>query len=116
MNTERSRPQPITFNATQLQTLRARLQGRALVADDEGYDTARQTWDTKNFDQHPAIIVLPTVTADVLAAVTFAHEHDLPIAVQGGGHGQPYPADGALLVNFANMSGVQINARQLQRG
>jgi len=110
MNTEPSRPQPIIFDLTHLQTLRTRLQGRALVPGDEGYDSARQTWDAKTFDQHPAIIVLPAVTSDVLAAVTFAREHNLPIAVQGGGHGHPYPADGALLVNFANMTGVQIHA------
>jgi hypothetical protein len=93
-----------------VQTLQARLQGKVLVPGDEGYDRARLTWDAKTFDQHPAMIVLPAVSSDVLAAVTFAREHDLPIAVQGGGHGHPYPADGALLVNFANMTGVQVNA------
>src|SRR5258708_3576082 len=90
MSTEYSLPQPIIFNTTHLQTLRAHLKGKALVAGDEGYDTARQTWDTKTFDQHPAIIVLPALAADVQAAVMFAREHELPIAVQGGGHGHPY--------------------------
>ncbi len=66
--------------------------------------------DAKTFVQHPAIIVLPAVSADVLAAVIFAREYDLSIAVQGGGHGHPYPADGALLLNFAQMTGVQIDA------
>jgi len=110
VNTEPSKPQPIIFNPTRLQTLRTRLQGSVLVPGDEEYDTARQTWDAKTFDQHPAIIVLPTVAADVVAAVTFAQEYNLPIAMQGGGHGHPHPADGALLVNFANMTRVQIHA------
>src|SRR5690242_8448805 len=90
--------------------LRANLRGSVLVPGDVGYDAARRTWDATNFDQHPAIIVLPAVTADVLAAVAFAREHELPIAVQAGGHGHPYPANGALLVNFARMTRVQIKA------
>lgn len=99
----------VTFDPVNLQNLRARLQGSALVPEDDGYDRARLTWDTATFDQHPALIVMPAITTDVLAAVTFAREHALPIAVQGGGHGHPYPADGAILVNFANMTGLQIN-------
>jgi len=91
-----------------METLRARLQGSVLLPGDEGYERARQTWDAKTFDQHPAVIVLPARTADVQAAVTFAREHHLPVAMQGGGHGHPHPADDALLVNFANMIGVQI--------
>ena len=54
------------------------------------------------------MVVLPARASDVQAAVTFAREHNLPIAMQGGGHGHPHPADGALLVNFANMTDVQI--------
>ncbi|MBV9231865.1 MAG: FAD-binding oxidoreductase [Chloroflexi bacterium] len=109
MSIERSKSQAIRFDSTRLQTLRARLQGNVLVPGDEGYDTARQTWDAPTFDQHPAIIVLPAISADVQTAVNFAREYDLPIAVQGGGHGHPYPADGALLVNFANMTRLEIN-------
>ena len=98
----------MTFNPQHIEILRTRLQGEVLLPGDEGYERARQTWDTKTFDQHPAIIVLPTTTSDVQTAVTFAREYHLLIAVQGGGHGHPYPADGALLVNFATMTGVQI--------
>lgn len=110
MNAEYPQSQTVKFDKTHLQELRARLKGSALVAGDEGYDTACLTWDAKTFAQHPAIVVLPGVVADVQAAVRFAGEYNLPIAVQGGGHGHPYPADGALLVNFAHMTGVQVNA------
>ncbi len=100
----------ITFDPGRLEILRTRLQGSVLIPGDEGYDRARQTWDAKTFDQHPAMVIMPANTSDVQAAVTFAREYDLPIAVQGGGHGHPYPADAALLVNFANMTGVHISA------
>lgn len=110
MNDKQGRRKPITFDAKRLETLRAKLKGSVLIPGDEGYDKARLTWDVKTFDQHPAVVVLPAATSDVQAAVSFAREYDLPIAVQGGGHGHPYPADDALLVNFANMTTIHIDA------
>jgi hypothetical protein len=109
MTTEHSTLQPVTIHPDQLQALRARLRGDVFAPGDAEYDRARQTWDAKTFEQHPALVVLPATADDVQLAVTFAREHNLPIAVQGGGHGHPYPADGALLVNFARMTGIQIN-------
>jgi hypothetical protein len=108
MTTKQPESKPTTINSTHLQALRAQLQGAALVPDDEGYTAASQVWDAATFNQHPTLVVLPVISADVLAAVTFAREHNLPIAVQGGGHGHPCPADGALLINFARMAEVQI--------
>jgi CubicO group peptidase (beta-lactamase class C family)/UDP-N-acetylenolpyruvoylglucosamine reductase len=78
------------------------------VRGDEGYDGARRTWNVTTFEQHPAMVVLPSNAAAVVAAVVFAREHALPIAVQGGGHGHPRPADGALLLNFADMAAVRV--------
>jgi FAD/FMN-containing dehydrogenase len=97
-----------TFSSTQRQALRARVKGSVFVPGDDGYDTARQTWSGATFDQRPAMVVMPSVAADVVAAVGFAREHHLSIAVQGGGHGHPRPANDALLVNFANMPRVQV--------
>ncbi len=99
---------PVTFSSTQLQALRARVNGRAFVPGDDGYDTARQTWNVTTFDQRPAVVVMPSNSADVASAVTFAREHNLSIAVQGGGHGHPRPANDALLVNFTSMTTVHV--------
>ena len=110
MSEEQVKHESITFDQGQLETLRTRLQGSVILPGDEGYDKARQTWDVKTFDQHPAMVILPANASDVQAAVTFAREHDLPVAAQGGGHGHPHPANDALLINFANMTNVQINA------
>jgi FAD/FMN-containing dehydrogenase len=97
-----------TFSSTELQALRKQIQGRVLVRGDDGYDAARQTWNATTFEQQPAIVVLPSRAADVAPAVAFARQHDLAIAVQGGGHGHPLPADDALLVNFADMAAVRV--------
>jgi len=101
---------PLPFSSTQLEALRARVNGRVFVPGDDGYDTARQTWNVTTFDQRPAIVAMPSIAADVASAVDFAREHDLPIAVQSGGHGHPRPANDALLVNFVNMRGVRITS------
>lgn len=49
---------------------------------DDGYDTARQTWNITTFDQRPAIVVMPAIATDVASAVGFAREHNLSIAAQ----------------------------------
>ncbi len=98
----------VIFSATELQALRAHVNGRVFVPGDEGYDTARQTWNATTFDQRPAIVVMPSISADVVSAVGFAREHHLSIAAQGGGHGHPHPADDAMLVNFASMASVHV--------
>src|SRR6478672_5445154 len=103
-----STTRPATSFSTQVQALRARVNGRVFVPGDDGYDTARQTWNVTTFDQRPAIVVMPSISADVASAVSFAREHNLSIAVQGGGHGHPHPANDALLVNFASMTSVHI--------
>jgi len=79
-----------------------------LVPGDAGYDAARRTWNATTFEQQPAIVVLPLRAADVVSAVAFAREHNLSIAAQGGGHGHPRPANGALLVSFADMAAVRV--------
>ena len=96
------------FSSSRIEALRSRVSGRVFVPGDDGYDTARQTWNVRTFDQRPALVVMPAVAEDVASAVGFAREHDLPVAVQGGGHGHPHPADDALLVSFANMASVHI--------
>lgn len=110
MSDKQGKRETMTFDPHQLETLRARIQGSVFIPGDEEYDKARQTWNGKTFDQYPAMVILPANTSDVQATVTFARQHDLPIAVQGGGHGHPHPADDALLVNFVNMTNVRIDA------
>jgi FAD/FMN-containing dehydrogenase len=107
----------LPFPVFDLQRLRSRLQGSAFVPGDDDYEQACLTWETFTFRQHPAIVVMPASTADVLTAVLFAREHHLPIRVQGGGHGHPYPMEAmergrALLVNCARMKGIQIDPKR----
>jgi hypothetical protein len=46
--------------------------GEIVRPDDPGYDAARAVWNSM-IDRRPALIVRPTGTDDVVAALRFAH-------------------------------------------
>lgn len=68
--------------------LRRRVRGPVLTPDAPGYDEARSVFNGM-VDRHPRVVVRPTDTADVMAAVRFAAGEELPLAVRGGGHSVP---------------------------
>ena len=76
---------------------------------DPGWDEARRAWNLA-VDQRPAAVALPESVEDVVAVVDHARTVGLCVAVQGTGHGATHePLDGALLVNMARMTGVEID-------
>ena len=59
--------------------------GWLIDADHTDYDLARAVWNGA-IDRRPRLIARCVGTADVVAAVRFARDHDLEIAIRGGGH------------------------------
>ena len=84
--------------------------GAVLEPGDEDYETARQIWNG-DIQRRPAVIARCTGTADVLAAVRFARERELPVAIRGGGHAVAGHAmcDGGLVVDLSAMTGVRVD-------
>jgi len=101
----------IDLTPTVLQPLLARLKGPALLPGDPTYDDARSLWNAM-IDRRPAVVVRCLGTADVLACVQFAREHDLLLCMKGGGHNIAglAVADGALMLDMALMRGVFVDA------
>lgn len=62
--------------------LKERLRGGLIRPDDSGYDEARRVYNAMH-DRRPAMIVQAAEAGDVVAAVRFAAEHDLLLAVRG---------------------------------
>jgi FAD/FMN-containing dehydrogenase len=84
--------------------------GRVLEPDDDAYEDARKIWNG-DIQRRPAMIASCTGPADVLAAVRFARERALPVAVRGGGHAVAGHAlcDGGLIVDLSPMTGVRVD-------
>ncbi|HEY3035529.1 MAG TPA: FAD-binding oxidoreductase [Streptosporangiaceae bacterium] len=90
--------------------LAAAVRGDLIRPGDPGYDGARAVYNAM-IDRHPAAIVRCRDTADVIAAVRFAREHDVEIAVRGGGHsvGGLGVWDGALVIDLAPLRSTTVS-------
>ena len=75
------------------------------------YDEARRVWNGA-VDHRPGLIVRPWTQADVRAAVRAAREHQLPLAVRGGGHDWADRAmePGGMVIDLSQMRRVTIDA------
>ena len=70
---------------TTVETFSNQLHGELRQPGDDGYEEARTLWNAM-IDKEPALIAQCTGTADVIAAVNFARDLDLRLAVKGRGH------------------------------
>ncbi|CAL9523780.1 Mitomycin radical oxidase [Streptomyces sp. enrichment culture] len=93
-----------------LETLAARCEGPVLVPGQEGFDEERTGFNLA-VRHRPEVIVGAARAEDVVAAVALAAAHDLPVAVQGTGHGFSVPAEGGLLVTTRRMTAVRVDPR-----
>ena len=93
------------LTSEQLEDLDSRVQGRLLVAGDQGWNEAVSIWNGMAA-KTPALVLQPTSAADVAAGVGFAREHGLLVSIKGGGHniaGTSIAEDGLVL----DMSGMR---------
>jgi FAD/FMN-containing dehydrogenase len=99
-----------SISTTLAGVLAERLKGDVIDPDDPRYDDARRVWNGM-IDRRPALIARCRSAGDVAAAVTFAREHGLPIAVRGGGHNVAGSAvaDGGLVVDLGEMRAVDVD-------
>jgi FAD/FMN-containing dehydrogenase len=84
--------------------------GELLLPTSPGYDAARRVWNGA-IDRRPAYIARCTGVADVVAAVRFARERNLEIAIRGGGHGVAGTAvcDDGIVIDLSAMRAVWVD-------
>ncbi|MBZ9674034.1 FAD-binding oxidoreductase [Mesorhizobium sp. ES1-3] len=99
-----------TSNDEALSSLQTSLRGQLIAPGHAGYDTARAVYNAM-IDRRPAAIVRCADVADVMAAVDFAREHGLVLAVRGGGHSGPGlgTCDGGLVIDLSAMRGIRVD-------
>ena len=94
-----------------LNDLRDRVAGDVIGPDDARYDEARQVFNAMAMRKRPAVVVVAANDDDVVAAVNFARENRLDLAVRGGGHSAPGfgTVDGGLVISLAGMRKVTVD-------
>jgi FAD/FMN-containing dehydrogenase len=84
--------------------------GEVIAAGHADYGNARAVWNG-TIDRRPRVIARCTGAADAAAAVRFARERDLAIAVRGGGHnvGGTSVCDDGVVIDLSAMRAVSID-------
>jgi len=93
-----------------LTELRTALTGDVLAPSDREYEQARLCFNLL-IDRRPAAIARCVDADDVASALAFAQEHDLEIAVRGGGHNPAghCAVDDGLVIDLSRMRDVEVD-------
>ena len=97
-------------------TLREQIRGEVVAEGDDGYEEARGVYNAM-IDKRPAVVVRAANADDVVAAVNFAREGSLDLAVRGGGHSVPGfgTCDGGVVIDLSRMRGVTVDPGEQHR-
>jgi FAD/FMN-containing dehydrogenase len=89
--------------------LKTAIRGDVLTPADPGY--ADKPIFNAMHPRRPALLVRCTGTADVVDAVNFAREHELMVAVRGGGHSVAghSSCNGGMVIDLTRMRGVDLD-------
>jgi FAD/FMN-containing dehydrogenase len=93
-----------------VQELAGRMRGKLILPEDDLYDEARKVYNGM-IDRRPGLIARCANTADVIAAVNFARENNLLLAVRGGGHNGAGlgTCEGGLVIDLSAMHAVRVD-------
>ncbi len=87
--------------------------GAVLRPRDPGYEQARRVWNGM-IDRRPLLIARCAGADDVVRAVRFASEHELLVAVRGGGHNVAglSVCDGGIVIDLSGMKAIAVDPVQ----
>ena len=90
--------------------LRRAVRGEILELADDGYERAREIFNSM-IEKRPAVIAQCESPDDVTAALAFAREHELEVAVRSGGHSVTGASltDGGLVIDMRRMNEVRVD-------
>jgi FAD/FMN-containing dehydrogenase len=94
----------------EVEALREGFGGEVLTAGEAGYDDARSIFNSM-INRRPAVIAQCTSADDIKAAIAFARERDLEVAVRSGGHSVAGASltDGGLVIDMRRMNKVTVD-------
>jgi hypothetical protein len=100
----------IRLDGPVLSALETSFRGQLVRPGDSGYDEHRKVWNG-SIDRSPALIARCAGVADVIAAMRFARDSGLRVAVRGGGHSFPglSVCDGGIVIDLGPMRGIRVD-------
>lgn len=96
------------MSGTITDSLQDRMTGRVLRPEEEGFAEAAAAWNLA-VQHHPDFVVKAVDAADVVAAITWAGEQGLPVAVQATGHGALEAVTEGVLISTRLLQTVEID-------
>lgn len=104
------RGQQLVVRGRDIADLRGQLRGQVLLRGDPGYEVSRRIWNG-SFDRYPALVARCAAPSDIVQALNFAREHDLLVAVRGGGHSMSGQSvcDGGMQIDLSPMQSVRVD-------
>lgn len=101
------------LNEAAIAAFRSSLRGELIEPGDSSYEAARKVYNAM-IERRPRLIARCADVADVMAAVKFAREQRLLVAIRGGGHnaGGLGVCDGGLVIDLSPMSHVHVDPKK----
>ena len=102
----------VSVDAEALDNLTAAVRGAVIRPGEDGYDTSRTLWNGM-IDRKPGLVIRALGTGDIQAAVNFARDNDLLMAVRAGGHqiAGLAVADDAVQLDLSQMRSVHVDRK-----
>ncbi|NDJ86169.1 MAG: FAD-binding oxidoreductase [Chloroflexi bacterium] len=99
-----------TIDKEVMQSIAADFCGDLIEPGDKSYDDAREIYNAM-IDKHPHLIARCANVADVIAAVNFARDNGLDLAVHGGGHNGAGLAmvDDGVVIDLSPLKGIRVD-------
>jgi FAD/FMN-containing dehydrogenase len=102
----------IVLEQSVVEKFKSSLRGELILPHDASYEETRKVWNGM-INRKPAMIARCRGTADVIYCVNLAREHELLVAVRGGGHNVSGNAvcDGGLVIDLSLMRTVHVDPK-----
>ena len=101
-------PPPLALPSAEVAALRAAVAGPVLTPEDPGFAEETAAFNVATVHR-PAVAVGATSARDVAAAVGWAAQRGLAVAVQSTGHGAETSVDGGVLVTTRRLRDVEVD-------